>query len=254
MTAAFSGALIDIDGTLLHGDDPIPGAAQAIVRLRERRIPFRLSTNTTRRSRRVISEVLRSAGIDVAPAEIVAPSSLARLAVMEAGNPGAALLIPDAAREDFEGVAESPDPAIVVVGDLGRGFTFERLNEAFRWLRSGASLLALHRNPWWSAGAEGAQLDAGAFVAALEYASGVTARVVGKPSADFYRLAVSELGLPAGRVVSVGDSLRNDGLGAAEAGCLAFLVRTGVFDADELARSSWRPDAVLDSIAGFPGA
>jgi ribonucleotide monophosphatase NagD (HAD superfamily) len=92
-------------------------------------------------------------------------------------------------------------------------------------------------------------LDAGPFVAALEYATGVTAEVVGKPSPAFFELACAELGLPASQVVCVGDSLENDCLGARQAGCRTILVRTGIFTQETLARSAVQPDLVIDSIA-----
>jgi phospholysine phosphohistidine inorganic pyrophosphate phosphatase len=248
----FRAALLDIDGTLLEGDDPIPGAAQALRTLRARGVTLRLCTNTTRRPRRVIASVLRAAGMPVDVREIVAPSSLARQVIVESRDTRAALLVPPESLEDFEGVREDRhSPAFVVLGDMGPGFTFERLNEAFLWLRGGARLIALQKNRFWHAGDRGLLLDAGAFVAALEYAAGVTARVVGKPSPDFFRLALDELGVAPRDAVSVGDSLPNDGAGAAAAGCRTILVRTGVFDARELAASEWQPDAVIDSIASL---
>ncbi|HKY33525.1 MAG TPA: TIGR01458 family HAD-type hydrolase [Candidatus Polarisedimenticolia bacterium] len=250
MMPAAAGALIDIDGTLLDGDAAIPGAAGAVKRLRDLRIPFRFSTNTTRRPRRVIAEVLTAAGIAARTEEIVSPASLARRRILDSGSSCAMLLIPDAAREDFEGVAEDrAASAWVVVGDLGRDFTFDRLDQAFHRLREGARLLALHKNRSWRPGPGRLTLDAGPFVAALEYAAQVEAEVVGKPSRAFFELALQELGLPAGSVVSVGDSLPNDVEGAARAGCRTALVRTGVFDPGELERSAFRPTAVLDSIA-----
>src|SRR5262249_60228650 len=100
-------------------------------------------------------------------------------------------------------------PDRVVVGDLGRGFTSDVLNAAFRHLRGGAGLIALQKNRYWSAGSEGILLDAGAFVAALEYAAGVTAVVVGKPSARFFELALASIGVPAATGGSVGGSLRH---------------------------------------------
>lgn len=245
-------ALLDIDGTLLQGDDPIPGAPEALAALRARGVALRLCTNTTRRPRRVIASVLRAAGMAVDTHEIIAPSSLARRAILDSGDPRAALLVPDESREDFAGVREDLHaPAFVVLGDMGPAFTFDRLNQAFLWLRGGARLLALQKNRYWHGGDRGLLLDAGAFVAGLEYAAGITARVVGKPSPDFFRLALEDLDVPAGAVVSVGDSLPNDALGAAAAGCRTVLVRTGVFDPHELASSTWQPDAVIDSIAAL---
>lgn len=244
------GVLLDVDGTLLHGDRAIPGASQAIERLRHLGIPFRLGTNTTRRPRSAIAATLKRAGIEVDAEEIVVPASLARRRILEFGRRHAALLVPPASREDFLGVTpEEATPDWVVLGDLGRGFTFDVLNRAFHWLRGGATLLALHKNRSWHAGGAGLLLDAGPFVAALEYAAGVTAEIVGKPSAAFFHLAIAGLGLPAASVLVVGDSVENDFLGAARAGCRTALVKTGQFSEEELNRCGLSPDFVHASVA-----
>lgn len=244
------GALIDVDGTLLDGERAIPGAAGALRRLRAAGFRLRLTTNTTRRPRTAIAAALRDAGIEVDAAEIVVPASLARRRILDSGRPRAALMVPAASREDFDGVqdvAEGPD--WVVMGDLGAEFTFETLNRAFHWVRQGAPLIALHRNRFWRPAPDRLVLDAGPFVAAIEYATGTTALVVGKPSPSFFDLALEELGLPATRVVSVGDSLENDCAGAARAGCRTVLVRTGLGGAAAAGPDVIRPDLVIESIA-----
>ena len=243
------GVLLDVDGTLLAGDRPIPGAAAAVQRLRDREVPFRLTTNTTRRSRRHVAASLWAAGVLVREDEVLAPSVLARRHLLASGRTRAMLLVPPASLADFAGVepvASRPD--WVVVGDLGAGFTFQILNAAFLALREGAALLALHRNRWWLAGDEEPRLDAGPFVAALEYAAGVEALTVGKPSPAFFRLAVDELGLPPESVLVVGDDVESDCGGGRAAGCRTALVRTGKFSEDSLARAACRPDVVLRSV------
>src|SRR5262249_23664179 len=163
------------------------------------------TTNTTRRPRSATAAALREAGFDLAREEILIPASLARARIVRSGRRRSSLLLPPHAFEDFDGVAiveESPD--WVVVGDLRPGVTHDRLNRAFLQLRAGATLLALHRNPFWYAGeSRGIVLDAGPFVAALEYASGASAEVVGKPSPRFFELALADLGLPAGETLVV---------------------------------------------------
>ncbi len=247
---AAGGLLIDVDGTLLDGDAAIPGAAAAIEAIRRRAIPFRITTNTTRRPRSAVAASLRAVGIEVATAECVIPASLACQRILSSGRRRAGLLLPESSREDFDGVEvveETPD--WVVIGDLGREFTFERLNTAFRWIQGGAGILALHKNRFWHAGDRGRVLDAGPFVTALEFATGREAEVVGKPSPAFFELAIADLGLPASQVVCIGDSLENDCVGAAAAGCRTALVRTGLFDATAVEHSPVRPDWILDSIA-----
>jgi len=250
---AARGVFIDVDGTLLAGDEAIPGAAGALERLRRRGIPFRLTTNTTRRSRADIAAALGRAGLAVEASEIVIPASLACRRIMSSDDPTALLLIPESSKRDLEGVVEVLDgsrggsPAWVVVGDLGAGFTFERLNLAFRFLREGARLLALHRNPFWHNG-EAMVLDAGPFVAALEFATGLEAEVMGKPERPFFELALADLGREASEVVCIGDSLENDIVGAKRAGCRALMVRTGMFDAAGVEACATPPDEIADSI------
>jgi HAD superfamily hydrolase (TIGR01458 family) len=244
------GVLFDVDGTLLLGEQAAPGAARTLTRLRETSIPFRLTTNTTRKSRGAVAQALRSVGIDVRDEEVLAPSVLARRRILDSGNRRALLLLPEEARVDFDGVdwAHPGTPDWVVVGDLGRGFNWEVLDRAFQALRGGARLLALQKNRAWYDGDAGLVLDAGPFVVALEYAAEVEAEIVGKPASAFFDLALAILGIPARDVLVVGDDLENDGRGAASAGCRSALVRTGKFSPNELANSGWRPDLLIENV------
>ena len=250
---AFDGLIVDIDGTLLVHDRPVPGAGDLLARCARRRVPYRLVTNTTRRSRASTAAALGRAGLDVPEELVLQPAVLARRLILDSGRPRTGLLVPDELRADLAGIEEdSRHPQWVLVGDIGRRFDFETLNEAFRWIRAGARLLALHKNPCWSPSAEeGWVLDAGAFVAALEYAAGVVADVLGKPSPAFFQLAVRDMGLDAGRVLVVGDDVASDGRGGASAGCRTALVRTGKFRGSREELAGFEPDLVLDSIAAL---
>jgi len=247
---AIRGVLFDVDGTLLSGDDAIPGAAETLRAVDEAGLAWRLITNTTRRSCEAIAGVLRQAGFSVVAERILTPAVLARRQIIASGRTRALPLLPEEPRRDFEGVEwvrERPD--WVVVGDLGPEFTWPLLNQAFRWLLEGAALLALQKNPYWHAGPGGLVLDAGAFVAGLEYAAGVKAEIVGKPNRAFFDLAFSVLELSAGEVVVVGDSLVNEGVAGAAAGCRTVLVRTGKFRDGDLPIDGYEPDGVLESVA-----
>ena len=248
-----SGVLLDVEGTLLLHDRAVPGAAEALADLRRRSLPHRLLTNTSRRSRRATAAALAAAGLPGSPGLVLTPAVLARRLILASGRAEAFLLVPPEAREDLEGVREEEEaPAWVVVADVGSGFTHERLSAAFRCLRRGARLLALHRNPCWRP-ADGVDwvLDAGAYVAALEYASGLAAEVVGKPSPAFFRLALAEIGLPPEQVLVVGDDPRTDVAGAAAVGCRTLLVRTGP-SAGGLPAAGPGADRVAGSVAELP--
>ena len=136
----------------------------------------------------------------------------------------------------------------MVVGDLGDRFTPERLNTAFRLIRQGASFLALHRNRFWHDGDRGWVLDVGPYVAALEYATGIEAELMGKPSPALFRLALDDLGLQAAGVLMVGDDREADIAGGHAAGLRTALVRTGRAAESRPVPGS-DPDLVLASIA-----
>jgi HAD superfamily hydrolase (TIGR01458 family) len=162
------------------------------------------------------------------------------------------VVVLDDLREDLEGVPEGDGPVdAVIVGDLGERWDYAVLNDAFRKLMDGAELIALQKNRYWET-AEGLSLDAGPFVAALEYASGRDAEVVGKPSDAFFELALGDLGVSADRAAMVGDDVEADVGGAMDAGLAGILVRTGKFREDLVRESGIEPTATVDSIADVP--
>jgi ribonucleotide monophosphatase NagD (HAD superfamily) len=119
----------------------------------------------------------------------------------------------------------------------------------------GAELLTCSRDRYFRQGG-GLALDAGPFVAALEYATSTQAVVAGKPSGAYFRAAVQALGggIRPESVAMVGDDLRSDVEGAQAAGLQGWLVRTGKFREDELAAGSVVPDRVLATVAELPAA
>jgi ribonucleotide monophosphatase NagD (HAD superfamily) len=110
----------------------------------------------------------------------------------------------------------------------------------------------LQRIRWWRVSLNRKLLDAGAFVAGLEYAAGVDAEVVGKPSASFFTAALDALGARPDEAVMVGDDAESDIGGAKALGMRGVLVRTGKFEEKTLAAAEPKPDAVIDSIADLP--
>ncbi len=248
--AEIRGLLVDIDGTLLAGDgSALPGAREAMAAIQRAGVPYLLATNTTRMPVRAIRERLLAQGIHV-PGERILSATRAAVEWLRArGATTAMMLLPEPCREDFAGIdLAAPSPEYVVVGDLGRGWNFDLLQAAFRAILEGAGLVAIQRNRSWDPGT-GPTLDAGPFVAALEYAAGVEATLVGKPSPAFFATALSRLGLRPDETAMVGDSMVNDVAGAQAAGLAGILVHpTGRHAGEEI-----RPDAVLPSIADLPG-
>jgi phospholysine phosphohistidine inorganic pyrophosphate phosphatase len=250
--AGVEALLLDLSGVVYVEDEALPGAADALERLRGEEIPVRLVTNTTMRPRRSILERLERLGIDADPSELLTPATLARRRCEEEGYESVSLLVVDELREDLDGLGEAGGSVdAVVVGDLGEGWAYEVMNRAFRQVMQGAELIALQKNRYWET-AEGLTLDAGPFVVALEYASGRDAVVVGKPAPAFFELALSDLGAEPGRAAMVGDDVEADVGGAIEAGLAGVLVRTGKYREDFVRESGVEPTATVDSIADVP--
>lgn len=240
------GLLVDLDGTLYVGGEPVPGAREALERLKSAGIKIRYVTNTTRKNRRSVLQGLVELGFEVRGAEVFTP---ARAAAALIGGRSCYPLVDEALLEDLgDATIAYEEPDFVLIGDLGEGFTYDRLNGAFRALMGGAELLALQKNRYWRR-EDGLALDAGAFVAALEYASGKRAIVVGKPERSFFRLALEDLGLEAGEVAMVGDDVEADVAGARVAGLRGFLVRTGKYLPGQ---EDGGADLVLESFATLP--
>lgn len=241
--------LFDLDGTLYVGEEPVPGAVAAIRRLADEGVPYRFLTNTTRTSRRGLTEKLRAMGFAVTAEELFTAPRAASEWLSERGTRRVSLLLPRAVHGDFAGLeAVDREPEAVVVGDLGQEWDFAVMNRAFRHLLDGAELVALQKNRYWQT-PDGLSLDAGPFVTALEYASGREATVVGKPTREFFLLAARSLGVPPGRVTMVGDDVESDIAGALAAGMRAVLVRTGKFREDASTGADIRPYPVADHVA-----
>jgi HAD superfamily hydrolase (TIGR01458 family) len=244
--------LLDLSGVIYVQDEAVPGAAEALSRLRGEGIPIRLVTNTTMRPRRAILERLERLGIEADPSELLTPATLAARRCQESGYESVELVVLDELLEDLQELDRGGDsPDAVVVGDLGDRWDYEVLNRAFRRLMEGAELIALQKNRYWET-AEGLSLDAGPFVAALEYATGREADVVGKPAPSFFELALGDLGVTAEHAAMVGDDVEADVGGALEAGIAGILVRTGKYREDEVKASGIEPTATVDSIADVP--
>ncbi len=244
------GCLLDIDGTVLDAGRAIDGAAQAVGSLRARGVALLFATNTSRRSRADIAKALQSAGVEAKDDEILSANVAAAIRLREAGVRRVHLLLTDSAAADWADFETgSASPEAVVVGDLGEEFRFDRLNEAFRHLHAGARLIATQKNRFWKS-ASGWTLDAGPFVAALEYAADTEAEIMGKPAPGFFRMAARALGEEPRDLTIVGDDVEVDVLGGRAAGMRTVLVRTGKFDERRLAavRPERAPHHVIPSI------
>jgi len=243
------GILFDMDGVVSIGRTPIPGAAEALEHLTGKGIPYRFLTNTTTEPRLRLYERLREMGMPLRPEHLFTTHEVAARYLVERGKPTCFLLVADAVRDAYADIpTDESAPEIVLVGDIRDRWSYPLLNRVFNMIMAGAEIVALHKGRYWKT-EEGLQMDIGAFVAGLEYTTGKTATILGKPKPAFFEIGLSDLGLAADDVIMVGDDVESDVGGAQGAGIRGVLVQTGKYNEDAVARSSVEPFAVISSIA-----
>jgi HAD superfamily hydrolase (TIGR01450 family) len=253
----FDGFLIDLDGVVWIGREPVPGSAETLAALLAAGKELAFVTNNPSRPAAAYAELLGGIGVEVGPERIVtAGMVVARLAGEAAGRDGRAFviardplkeLIAAAGLEVVEG--ESGRDVDVVVVSGYPGFDYDQLRTATWALADGAALVATSHDPtmpmpggYWP--------GTGAILAAVETASGRTAEIGGKPERHLFELALEAIGPPA-RVAMVGDRLDSDIAGGRAAGLATVLALTGSSSRAEAEAADPGPDHVVENLAGL---
>jgi HAD superfamily hydrolase (TIGR01458 family) len=247
--------LLDVDGVLHVSGQPLPGAAEAVRRLRADGHRLRFVTNGTIRSKAELAAGLQAMGIELTVEEVQTTADAAVEALQ--GRRVLALvmraLVGDL--ESLELVGDNADAVLIGGADdspeTNLVFSYMNLARAFAELELGADLFCLHRNRWWQT-ERGPLLDSGCYVAGLEYAAQTQATVLGKPSAAYFDVACRALDAEPSMAWMVGDDIETDVVGAHGVGMRAVLVRTGKFRPDAVEASRIKPDGIVSSIAHLP--
>jgi len=244
--------LFDLDGVLYIADKIIRGAAESVLYVCSLGLPLAGVTNTTIQSRHAIAEKLAALNIPMLESDIFTPSALA---IQIIGKKTARLYLHDSLLEEFEGIRKSATkPDFIVMGDPGgSGYTPDLLHEIFYHVLDGATLLALHKNRCWQM-PDGLHMDLGPFVAAVEYATGKNAIVLGKPSKDFFHGVCAALHASPANTLMIGDDIESDIGGAQVAGLKTALVQTGKYREPFVKKTGIKADLVLPSISDLPDA
>uniref|UniRef100_A0A8C2YKY5 Phospholysine phosphohistidine inorganic pyrophosphate phosphatase n=1 Tax=Chinchilla lanigera TaxID=34839 RepID=A0A8C2YKY5_CHILA len=230
--AGVRGVLLDISGVLLDcgagGGVPIPGSVEAVARLKQSQLKVRFCTNESQRSRGKLVGLLQQLGFDISEAEVTSPAPAACQILKERGlRPH--LLIHDEIHSEFDKI-DTSNPNCVVIADAADAFSYKNMNKAFQVLMEleNPVLISLGKGRYYKE-TSGLMLDVGAYVKALEYACGIEAEVVGKPSPEFFKSALEVMGVEAHQAIMIGDDIVGDVGGAQRCGMRALLVRTGKF-------------------------
>ena len=230
MVAGWKALLLDLSGVLFDGRRPIDGALDFMRRARQCGVPLRFVTNTATKPAAAIAGEMRQMGLEVAQDELFTAPRAAHDYVVARGLRPFCLVHP-AIRAEFDDVPQS-DPDCVLLGDARDDLNYRNLNRAFRLLHDGAPLIGIGLNRYFM-DEDGIMLDTGAFIRGLEWAAGIDAVIMGKPSADFFDLVVADTGQAAADCLMVGDDVVADVAGAIAAGLQGCLVRTGKYRAGD---------------------
>ena len=245
--------LIDMDGTLYFKGEPCPGAIEVVNYLRQEKYQLRFLTNTTAKTPKMLHAQMQALGFDIYEDEIFNATYACLQYLRSQPEASCHFMVDDAVKAFFSEIPIDDDaPDFVVVGDYGEGFDFHALNHAFRLLMNGAELIALQKNLYWFS-SEGMFLDCGAFVTLLESAAGKTAKIMGKPSETFFKIALESLQVSPNEAVVVGDDITSDIVGAERMAMRSILVKTGKFKPTQLENPVAKPTWVLNSIAELTG-
>lgn len=254
MTLAHIDALImDMDGVLWRGDQPLPGLTPLFDYLHAQQIPYALATNNSSKTVAEYAAKLARFGLE-APPERIITSGVATARYLKKRSPGARVyvvgmpgLVQTMADAGFT-IADE-DVAFVVAG-IDRGLTYAKVATANRLIRQGATFIGTNPDRTFPL-PTGPAPGAGSILAAIATASDQEPTIIGKPYAAMFEQALDVVQTPAARTAMVGDRLETDILGGQRAGLRTVLVCTGINRREDLAASPVQPDFVFDDLPDF---
>ena len=245
------GFLIDMDGVIYKGSEPIPGAVEFINNLRDKGYPFLFLTNNSQRTSRDVCYKLRKIGFNVNDEDIFtcAMATARYLAARKVHGTayviGEGGLLNELHNAGYSIVDDHPD--YVIIGE-GRTIMLESVDKAINMIMNGSKLIATNLDPNCPVGNGKYRAGCGAFVAMLEFATGKQAFSVGKPSPVMMRMARKTLQLATDETIMIGDTMGTDILGAGSMGFTTVLTLSGVTNEDDLDHYGYSPDFIIQSV------
>lgn len=246
-----NGYLIDMDGVVYRGSEPIPGAAEFIHFLQEERIPYLFLTNNSTYTPLDVVRRLRKFDIETSEEHVYTSAQATAEFVGKQKHAASAFVIGEGglltALTEVGCAITSEDPDFVIVGE-GRVLNFELVEKAHRLIERGARFLSTNSDTWCPTD-HGPRPGCGAIVALLESATGRAAYHVGKPNPFMMRAARKRIGLSTDQVTMIGDTMETDIRGATDLGFESILVLTGSTTPESVSRYPFRPTRIVSSIA-----
>jgi NagD protein len=245
--------LLDMDGVLVRGRTPVPGAQQFLARLVETGTPFLVLTNNPMYTPRDLQHRLAAEGLDV-PERSLFTSAMATAQFLAQQRPGGtAFVIGEhgltTALHQVGYVLTAARPDYVVLGET-TSYSFDQMTQAVRLVAGGARFIATNPDP--AGPVESGLVPAcGAMAALIERATGVKPYFIGKPNPLMMRRALNHLGAHSENAVMVGDRMDTDVIAGMEAGMETILVLSGITRPEDVERYPYRPTHILNSVAAI---
>ena len=243
--------LMDMDGVLVRGRTPIPGATDFIDRLTQRGIPFLVITNNPLYTPRDLAHRLQTGGINI-PAERIFTSAMATARFLSTQSPdGKVFVIGEAGLHEAIYTAglimTDYEPDYVVLGETN-GYNQLEITKAMRLIERGAHFIATNPDPSGPT-EEGLVPACGAMAALIEKATGTSPFFIGKPNPLMMRMALNHLGVHSEESVMIGDRMDTDIIAGVSSGMDTYLVLTGITKRVEVPNFPYQPTLIFESIA-----
>ncbi|WP_044205037.1 TIGR01458 family HAD-type hydrolase [Flammeovirga sp. OC4] len=242
-----NGILCDLDGVLYNDGVLIEGVVDTIKKLKQKGYPFLFVTNTSGITSNELFHKLDKMGIPLKEEEVLSPPLATRDYLINNNFKNAQVLASTSIKEMIYEKIEMnlEDPEVIVVGDIGKNWDYELMNELFLKVINGSKIVGLHHGRFWKA-SEGLRIDIGAFIKGLEFATSTTSVCIGKPDKSFYESAIQKIGLNASELLMIGDDIIGDIQGAKEAQLTAIQVKTGKYRKELTEKAIIQPDIIVD--------
>jgi NagD protein len=243
--------LIDMDGVLVSGRTPIPGAAEFLQRLKAAPVEYLVLTNNPLYTPGDLAHRLNAIGLDI-PAERIFTSAMATAQFLHSQRPKATAFVigESGLTSPIHGIGyviTDIDPDYVVLGETF-SYNLEQVTKAIRLVAAGSHFIATNPDP--AGPGEGGLVPAcGAMAALIETATGKSPFFVGKPNPLMMRMALNYLDLHSEDTVMIGDNMRTDIIGGVQSGLETVLVLSGVTRREDITQFAYQPTRIVESVA-----
>jgi HAD superfamily hydrolase (TIGR01450 family) len=239
--------LIDLDGVVYVGEEPVRGALEALERLCDRGVTFRFVTNNSSQTRAEIQSKLEGMDIDVDRNTIVSAAWATLQYLHDRGLDTVYVVGTDSLRAELKdgGIAIDAEDAQAVVVGHDSTTNYRDLTKVTRLVRDHDLPIIAVNSDATVPKPDGLIPGVGAIVSAIETATGRTATVIGKPERRLFEYALRSLNADA--TAMIGDNQMVDVLGADRAGIDSILVTAhAIRSADGPA-----PDVTIPDLRGL---